>query len=98
LVNDDMVEGGNPLLFGLCDCEGVPCTKDSECAGSCDKITGTCVGQRVAMDEEGVPTCVKDTCYPNGSFVPFNIPPYTYGYCSCEPGYETSGVHCVKSA
>lgn len=85
--------GSNPFEYGMCDCSSQSCSSDADCAGHC--FQGTCVGQRVAMGPNGVPTCVKDTCAPGGMFVPLDTPPYTYGYCDCSTGYSPSGNTCV---
>ena len=85
--------GANPFQFGHCDCQQQSCTSDANCAGRC--LDGQCVDQRVAMGPEGTPTCVKDTCAPGGMFQVLPIPPYTYGYCECNSGYEAQGNTCV---
>lgn len=70
--------GSDPLQNGLCSCENVPCTSDSECAGSC--VDGVCQGQRLSMNTaSGVPECVPDTCV--GKWEIFPTAPYIYGHC-----------------
>ena len=94
-TNTDMLMGANPFVYGQCDCSNHSCTTKEDCAGDC--LNGTCVNQRVAMGPNGVPTCVRDTCAPGGTFTPVDTPPYTYGYCSCSSGYEAQGNTCVYS-
>ena len=85
--------GSNPFLYGQCDCSNQRCATAGDCAGTC--LDGYCVAQRVAMSPMGVPTCVKDTCAPGGTFSLVNVPPYTYGYCDCSEGYSSEGNTCV---
>ena len=87
--------GANPFEFGSCDCSSTHCTTDNDCAGDC--IGNLCVNQRVALNNEGIPVCIRDTCAPGGTFTPFPTPPYTYGYCQCNEteGYQAEGNTCV---
>ena len=95
-TNPSTLVGSNPFEFGLCDCDNQTCSTDADCAGRC--IGGVCMEQRVAMSPSGVPTCVKDSCAPGGTFVTLPIPPYTYGYCDCDSGYTAQGNTCVYTA
>jgi hypothetical protein len=92
-TNVSMLVGANPFEYGQCDCSNHSCTTSKDCAGDC--LKGTCVNQRVALGPNGVPTCVRDTCAPGGTFVAVDTPPYTYGYCECSTGYEAQGNTCV---
>ena len=96
VTNPGSLLGANPFEYGLCDCSNQSCSTDADCAGTC--LKGFCVGQRVALGPNGVPTCVKDTCAPGGTFTTLDIPPYTYGYCECSTGYSAQGNTCVYTA
>lgn len=53
--------GSDPLQYGMCSCENVPCNDDDDCAGNC--VDGVCVGQRLGMNTiNGLPECMVDTC------------------------------------
>lgn len=93
LTNTKQLLGANPLVFGNCKCYGRPCSSDAECVGRCQD--GICVGERTALNSSGLPICVVDECGVGGKFLPYNIPPYTYGTCECDPGYEFNGLTCV---
>jgi hypothetical protein len=95
LTNTRQLVGSNPLIFGNCKCYGRPCSSDAECVGLCQD--GICVGERTALDINGLPVCVVDECGIGGKFVPYDIPPYAYGTCQCAPGYEFNGLTCVWS-
>lgn len=97
LSDEEKVEmlGSSPLQNGRCDCTNVSCQLDTDCLGSCKN--GKCVGQRTGLDPiTGLPTCVLDTCYPNGTWVGQLVPPYAFGHCVCNPDAVSTDYGCVK--
>lgn len=55
--------GADPLQYGMCDCDNVPCVAGDECVSGVCGEQGVCVGQRVGLNSRtGLPACVPDTC------------------------------------
>ena len=55
--------GSDPLQYGMCSCDNMPCSTNLECASGVCGDAGVCVGQRVGMNSRtGLPECVRDTC------------------------------------
>ena len=88
--------GTSPLQNGYCQCDNVPCTSGIQCAsGEC--ADGVCIHQRTGLDPKtGLPVCVRDTCAPDGKWLPVNEPPFAYGRCQCDASAVDTGFGCTS--
>lgn len=86
--------GSQPLYNGKCECSNVPCAADADCASNVCQ-NGVCQYQRTALDPQtGLPTCVLDTCQPNGAWIGQPTAPYAYGRCVCNGSAIDTGFSC----